>query len=88
METNSVVKKYFWDLYQKIKIINLSKFLKISLALIPLIIGIYFIDYIFEFNKYLNLILQIFICVTLYFLSLKLLKLDEFQLLYKNRFFN
>ena len=82
------LKKYFWDLYQKIKIINLSKFLKISLALIPLIIGIYFIDYIFEFNKYLNLILQIFICVTLYFLSLKLLKLDEFQLLYKNRFFN
>lgn len=82
------LKKYFYDFYKKIKIFNLFKLSKISLAILPLIIVIYLIDNNFELNKYLNLFLQIFMSVFVYFISLKLLKLEELQLIYKNKFFN
>ena len=82
------LKKYFYDFYKKIKIFDLFKLFKISLAILPLIIVIYLIDNNFEFNKYLNLFLQIFISIAVYFTTLYLLKLEEFQLIYKNKFFN
>jgi putative peptidoglycan lipid II flippase len=82
------LKKYFYDFYKKIKIFDLFKLFKISLAILPLIIVIYLIDNNFEFNKYLNLFLQIFLSIVVYFTTLYLLKLKESQLIYKNKFFN
>ena len=82
------LKKYFYDFYKKIKIFDLFKLFKISLAILPLIIVIYLIDNNFEFNKYLNLFLQIFLSIVVYFTTLYLLKLKESQLIYRNKFFN
>ena len=53
-----------------------------------MIIVVYIFDFIINLNASFDLIIQITVGVTLYFILLKLMKLEEYKLVYKFQKFN
>ena len=78
----------FYSFYQNIKIINLSKLSKIILASFFMSCVLLIIENLTPLNIYIKLFSQILLGIFAFFLSLKLLKLEEYQLIYKTKKFN
>jgi putative peptidoglycan lipid II flippase len=82
------LKLYFSDFYKKIKFINILKIAKILTSSSIMIFVILFLQNILNFNIYIDLIILIMIGVVVFFTVLKLLKLEEYHLIYKSALFN
>ena len=82
------LKRYFYSLYQKIKIIDFLKIFKILIGSFNMSTIILIIGNLSHFNIYFTLFSQILFGIIVFFLSLKLLKLNEYQLIYKYKKFN
>jgi len=79
---------YFSNFYKKIKLINILKIGKILTSSVIMILVILFLQIILNFNIYINLFILIIAGVFIFFIVLKLLKLEEYRLIYKSAFFN
>ena len=82
------LKIYFSNLYKKIKFINIIKIAKILTSSSIMIFVILFLQNILNLNIYIDLIILIVIGVFVFFAVLKLLKLEEYRLIYKSALFN
>ena len=82
------LKIYFSNFYKKIKFINILKIAKILTSSLIMIFVILFLQNILNFNIYIDLIILIVIGVFVFFAVLKLLKLEEYRLIYKSALFN
>ena len=82
------LKFYFSDFYKKIKFINILKIAKILTSSSIMMLVILFLQNILNFNIYIDLIILIMIGVVVFFTVLKLLKLEEYRLIYKSALFN
>ena len=82
------LKFYFPDFYKKIKFINILKIAKILTSSSIMMFVILFLQNILNFNIYIDLIILIMIGVVVFFTVLKLLKLEEYRLIYKSALFN
>ena len=82
------LKKFFFSFYQKIKIIDYTKIVKILFCSTLMLIVIFLIEYFLSINLIIDLFLKIFFGVLVYFLTLKFLNLDEIKLIYKSKKFN
>jgi putative peptidoglycan lipid II flippase len=82
------IKKFFFSFYQKINIIDYVKFIKILFCSFLMLVTIIFIENLFTINLIFDLFIKIFFGVLVYFLSLKLLRIDEIKLIYKSKKFN
>ena len=82
------LKKFFFSFYQKIKIIDYIKIVKILFCSSLMLIVIFIIENFFSINLIIDLFLKIFFGVLVYFLTLKFLNLDEIKLIYKSKKFN
>ena len=82
------IKKFFFSFYQKINIIDYVKLIKISFCSFLMLVTIIFIENFFTINLIFDLFIKIFFGVLVYFLSLKLLRIDEIKLIYKSKKFN
>ena len=82
------IKKFFFPFYQKINIIDYVKLIKISFCSFLMLVTIIFIENFFTINLIFDLFIKIFFGVLVYFLSLKLLRIDEIKLIYKSKKFN
>ena len=82
------LKFYFSDFYKKIKFINILKIAKILTSSSIMMFVILFFQNILNFNIYIDLIILIMIGVVVFFAVLKLLKLEEYRLIYKSALFN
>ena len=82
------LKKFFFSFYQKIKIIDYAKIVKILFCSTLMLIVIFLIEYFLSINLIIDLFLKIFFGVLVYFLTLKFLNLDEIKLIYKSKKFN
>ena len=82
------LKFYFLDFYKKIKFINILKIAKILTSSLIMMFVILFLKNFLNFNIYIDLIILIMIGVVVFFTVLKLLKLEEYRLIYKSALFN
>ena len=82
------IKKFFFPFYQKINIIDYVKLIKILFCSFLMLVTIIFIENLFTINLIFDLFIKIFFGVLIYFLSLKLLRIDEIKLIYKSKKFN
>ena len=82
------IKKFFFSFYQKINIIDYVKLIKILFCSFLMLVTIIFIENLFTINLIFDLFIKIFFGVLVYFLSLKLLRIDEIKLIYKSKKFN
>ena len=82
------IKKFFFPFYQKINIIDYVKLIKILFCSFLMLVTIIFIENLFTINLIFDLFIKIFFGVLVYFLSLKLLRIDEIKLIYKSKKFN
>ena len=82
------IKKFFFSFYQKINIIDYVKLIKILFCSFLMLVTIIFIENFFTINLIFDLFIKIFFGVLVYFLSLKLLRIDEIKLIYKSKKFN
>ena len=82
------LKIYFSNFYKKIKFINFLKIAKILTSSSIMIFVILFLQNILNLNIYIDLIILIVIGVFVFFAVLKLLKLEEYRLIYKSALFN
>ena len=82
------LKIYFSNFYKKIKFINILKIAKILTSSSIMIFVILFLQNILNLNIYIDLIILIVIGVFVFFAVLKLLKLEEYRLIYKSALFN
>jgi putative peptidoglycan lipid II flippase len=82
------LKFYFSDFYNKIKFINILKIAKILTSSSIMMFVILFLQNILNFNIYIDLIILIIIGVVVFFTVLKLLKLEEYRLIYRSALFN
>ena len=82
------IKKFFFSFYQKINIIDYVKLIKILFCSFLMLVTIIFIENLFTINLIFDLFIKIFFGVLIYFLSLKLLRIDEIKLIYKSKKFN
>ena len=82
------MKIYFSNFYKKIKFINILKIAKILTSSSIMIFVILFLQNILNLNIYIDLIILIVIGVFVFFAVLKLLKLEEYRLIYKSALFN
>ena len=82
------LKIYFSNFYKKIKFINILKIAKILTSSSIMILVILFLQNFLNFNKYIDLIVLIAIGAFVFFMVLKLLKLEEYRLIYKSALFN
>ena len=82
------LKFYFSDFYKKIKFINILKIAKILTSSSIMMFVILFLQNILNFNIYIDLIILVMIGVVVFFTVLKLLKLEEYRLIYKSALFN
>ena len=82
------LKIYFSNFYKKIKFINIIKIAKILTSSSIMIFVILFLQNILNLNIYIDLIILIVIGVFVFFAVLKLLKLEEYRLIYKSALFN
>jgi len=79
---------YFYNFYKKIKLINILKISKILISSFIMIFVILFLQNILNINIYIDLFILIIVGVTVFFIVLKLLKLEEYRLIYKSALFN
>ena len=79
---------YFSNFYKKIKLINILKITKILTSSFIMIFAILFFQTILNINRYFDLFILIIVGVFVFFTVLKLLKLEEYRLIYKSAFFN
>ena len=79
---------YFSNFYKKIKLINILKITKILASSFIMIFAILFFQTILNINRYFDLFILIIVGVFVFFTVLKLLKLEEYRLIYKSAFFN
>ena len=82
------IKKFFFSFYQKINIIDYVKLIKILFCSFLMLVTIIFIENFFTINLIFDLFIKIFFGILVYFLSLKLLRIDEIKLIYKSKKFN
>ena len=82
------IKKFFFSFYQKINIIDYVKLTKILFCSFLMLVTIICIENFFTINLIFDLFIKIFFGVLVYFLSLKLLRIDEIKLIYKSKKFN
>ena len=82
------LKFYFFNFYKKIKLINILKISKILTSSFIMIFVILFLQNILNINIYIDLFILIIVGVTVFFIVLKLLKLEEYRLIYKSARFN
>ena len=82
------LKKFLFSFYKKIKLFDLIKIIKIFLCSLIMFLAILFVDYLFSFSLIFDLFIKILIGVLIYFISLKLLRIDEIKLIYKSNKFN
>ena len=82
------LKIYFSNFYKKIKLVNILKIAKILTSSSIMIFVILFLQNILNLNIYIDLIILIVIGVFVFFAVLKLLKLEEYRLIYKSALFN
>ena len=82
------LKIYFSNFYKQIKFINIIKIAKILTSSSIMIFVILFLQNILNLNIYIDLIILIVIGVFVFFAVLKLLKLEEYRLIYKSALFN
>ena len=76
------------NFYKKIKLINILKITKILASSFIMIFAILFFQTILNINRYFDLFILIIVGVFVFFIVLKLLKLEEYRLIYKSTFFN
>jgi Na+-driven multidrug efflux pump len=79
---------YFSNFYKKIKLINILKITKILVSSLIMIFVILFLQNILNINIYIDLFILIVIGVLVFFIMIKLLKLEEYRLIYKSALFN
>ena len=79
---------YFSNFYKKIKLINILKITKILTSSFIMIFIILFLQNILNINIYIDLFILITVGVFVFFTVLKLLKLEEYRLIYKSKLFN
>lgn len=82
------IKKFFFSFYQKINIIDYVKLIKILFCSFLMLVTIIIIENLYTINLIFDLFIKIFFGVLVYFLSLKLLRIDEIKLIYKSKKFN
>src|SRR5210317_63235 len=82
------LKIYFSNFYKKIKFINILKIAKILTSSSIMILVILFLQNFLNLNIYIDLIILIVIGFFVFFVVLKLLKLEEYLLIYKSALFN
>src|SRR5210317_2027007 len=82
------LKIYFSNFYKKIKFINILKIIKIFTSSSIMISIILILQYYLNINIYIDLLILITIGISLYFIALKLLGLEEYRLIYKSVRFN
>ena len=82
------LKVHFSNFYKKIKFINILKIAKILTSSSIMILVILFLKNFLNLNIYIDLIILIVIGVFVFFAVLKLLKLEEYRLIYKSALFN
>ena len=79
---------YFNSFYQKIKIINLNKIFKILFSSFVMISVLILIENLTSLNLFLTLFFQILLGILVFFITLKILRLNEYKLIYKSKKFN
>src|SRR5210317_1119301 len=82
------LKVCFANFYKKIKFINILKIAKILTSSSIMILVILFLQNFLNLNIYIDLIILIVIGFFVFFVVLKLLKLEEYRLIYKSALFN
>ena len=82
------LRRFFYSFYEKIKIINIYKILKIIFSSFAMISVLIMIEYSTSLNIYLTLFFQILFGILVFFITLKILKLNEYKLIYKSKKFN
>ena len=82
------LKMYFLTFFKKIKLFDHVKIFKILFCTLIMFLTILFIEYLFSFSLFLDLFVKILFGVIVYFISLNLLRLEEFKLVYKSKKFN
>ena len=82
------LRKNFTSFYKKLLILDYKKILKILFSTFIMIISILFLEKVLNLNIYLNLLIQIFIGLIIYFLILNWLKLNEIKLILQLKKFN
>ncbi len=82
------LRKNFTSFYKKLLILDYKKLQKILFSTFIMIISILFVEKVLNLNIYLNLLIQIFIGLIIYFLILNLLKLNEIKLILQLKKFN
>tara|TARA_B100001059_G_scaffold148965_1_gene148806 strand:- start:5 stop:1021 length:1017 start_codon:yes stop_codon:yes gene_type:complete len=82
------LRRYFYSFYKKIKIININKILKICFSSFVMIAILIIIENTTSLNIYYTLFFQILFGILVFFMTLKILKVDEYKLIYKSKKFN
>ncbi len=81
-------KNHFLSFYKRIIIFNHSKIFKIIFSSLAMVIMIYFLDIFINSNLIFELFAQIIVGVIVYFITLRILGLEEYKLIYKFKKFN
>jgi len=82
------LKMYFLNFFKKIKLFDHVKIFKILFCSLIMFLTILLIEYLFSFSLFLDLFVKILFGAIIYFISLNLLRLEEFKLVYKSKKFN
>ena len=82
------LKLYFFNFYKKIKFINILKILKILTSSLIMTLVILSLQNFLNINIYIDLLILILIGISVFFTMLRLLKLEEYRLIYKSARFN
>ena len=82
------LKIYFAKFYKKINLLDIIKIIKIFTSSSIMISIILILQYYLNINIYIDLLILITIGISLYFIALKLLGLEEYRLIYKSVRFN
>ena len=82
------LRRYFYSFYKKIKIININKILKICFSSFVMIAILIIIENTTSLNIYYTLFFQILFGIFVFFMTLKILKVNEYKLIYKSKKFN
>jgi hypothetical protein len=82
------LKIYFAKFYKKINLLDIIKIIKIFTSSSIMISIILILQYYLNINIYIDLLILIAIGISVYFIVLKLLGLEEYRLIYKSVRFN
>ena len=82
------LKIYFAKFYKKINLLDIIKIIKIFTSSSIMISIILILQYYLNINFYIDLLILIAVGISVYFIVLKLLGLEEYRLIYKSVRFN